>query len=372
MPRMTSPYLPDTGRGALIVLDTDQLERAGFPDGGVFRMLHTMANLHGHTLAVPQTVAIEHLTHHHFATQQLVGSSSEDAARRRREALHAYFMILPTPEGAAQEALERVAERRLPARAASVDGDVGNAEAHGIRDTVVWLTLLAAFEDRNQMLWFLSNNQAFAARTAFHPDLRAEAEQRLGTDRSLFLGLMLDGILGLLRRWGNKVTISAQDLYHLVRSESVAQQVRAVITEPVRPFAPDVPVPDTVPLAFHGRLGRPVAYQVDDRLWMPSRIRWRVHGEEHTCSSSSVITTRVLLEVSVEPMLVLGVTVLDVSTAPNSPSSTANRSSDSFGSFAGPFDCRPIRPAVPNTAVPRASRASSPEGIPIAKGPNDG
>ncbi|MDX3800496.1 hypothetical protein [Streptomyces sp. AK04-3B] len=323
MRRLTSPYLPDTDRGALIVLDTDQLELAGFPEGGVFRMLHTMANLHGHTLAVPQTVAMEHLAHHHFVAQQLAGSSSEDAGRRRREALHAYFTILPTPEGAAEEALDRVTARRLPARAASVDGDVGKAEAHGIGDTVVWLTLLAAFEDRNQMLWFLSGNQAFAARTAFHPDLRAEAEQRLGTDRSLFLGLMQDGILALLRRWGTRVTISAQHLDVLVRSESVGQQVRAVITGPVRPFAPNFPVPDTVPLAFDGRLGVPVAYQVDDRLWMPSRIRWRVGGEEHTCSGSSVIMTRVLLEVSVEPMLVLGVTVLDVSIA--EPSATRGR-----------------------------------------------
>ncbi|MGW2615208.1 hypothetical protein [Streptomyces sp. NPDC001500] len=312
---MANSYLPDTGRGALIVLDTDQLELAGFPDGGAFRMLHTMATLHGHTLAVPQTVAIEHLAQRSFVTRQAAGSSPEDAARRRREALHAYFTILPTPEGAAEEALDRVSERRLPARPASVDGDDGKAEAHGIRDTVVWLTLLAAFEDRNQMLWFLSNNQAFAARTAFHPDLRAEAEQRLGTDRSLFLGLMQDGILALLRRWGTQVTVSAQDLDLLVRSESVGQQVRAVITGPVRPFAPDYPVPDTVSLAFDGRLGRPLAHQVDARLWMPSRIRWRVRGEERTCSGSSVIMTRVLLEVGVEPMLVLGVTVLGVSTA---------------------------------------------------------
>ena len=315
MRHMTNSYLPDTDQGALIVLDTDQLELADFPDGGVFRMLHTMANLHGHTLAVPQTVAIEHLAHHHFVAQQLAGRSSEGAVRRRREALHAYFTVLPTPEGAAEEALDRVTERRLPARAASVDGDVGEAQAHSIRNTVVWLTLLAAFEDRNQMLWFLSGNQAFASRAAFHPDLRAEAEQRLGADRSLFLGLMQDGSAALLKRWGNKVTISAQDLDLLVRSESVVQQVRAVITGPVRPFAPDSPVPDTVPLAFDSRLGRPLAYQVDDRLWVPSRIRWRVRGEEHTCSGSSVIMTRVLLEVSVEPMLVLGVTVLDVSTA---------------------------------------------------------
>ncbi|MEW2051845.1 PIN domain-containing protein [Streptomyces sp. NPDC005476] len=315
MGRMTNPYLPDTDRGALIVLDTDQLELAGFPDGGVFRMLHTTANLHGHTLAVPQTVAIEHLAHHHFEAQQLTGRSPQDAARRRREALHAFFTILPTPEGAAEEALDRVAERRLPARAASVDGDVGKAEAHGIRDTVVWLTLLAAFEDRNQMLWFLSGNQDFAAGSAFHPDLRAEAEQRLGTDRSLFLGLMKDGIPALLKRWGTRVTVSAQDVNPLVRSESVVQQVRAVITGPARSFAPDFPVPGTGLLAFDGRLGRPLAYQVDDRLWVPSRIRWRARGEEHTCSGSSSIMTRVLLEVSVEPTLVLGVTVLDVSTA---------------------------------------------------------
>ncbi|MCQ9130284.1 hypothetical protein [Streptomyces hilarionis] len=315
MRRMTNSYLPDTDRGALIVLDTDRLELADFPDGGVFRMLHTMANLRGHTLAVPQTVAIEHLARHHFAARQSAGSSSDDAARRRREALHSYFTILPTPEGAAAEALDRVAERRLPARAASVDGDVGKAEGHGIRDTVVWLTLLAAFEDRNQMLWFLSGNQAFAARGAFHPDLRAEAEQRLGTDRSLFLGLMRDGIPALLRRWGTKVAVNAQDMDRLVQSAAVAQQVRALITGPVRPFAPDFPVRDTGPLALDGWLGRPRAYQVDDRLWVPSRIRWRFRGEEHTSSGFSVIMTRVLLEVSVEPTAVLGVTVLDVGTA---------------------------------------------------------
>ncbi|MBK6016634.1 hypothetical protein [Streptomyces sp. MBT53] len=307
----------------MIVLDTDQLELAGFPDGGVFRMLHTTADLHGHTLAVPQTVAMEHLAHRHFEAQQLAGRSSEDAARRRREALHAFFTILPTPEGAAEKAFHRVAERRLPARAASVDGGAGKDEAHSIRDTVVWLTLLAAFEDRNQMLWFLSGNQDFAARSAFHPDLRAEAEQRLGTDRSLFLGLIKDGIPALLKRWGTKVTVGAQDLDHLVRSETVVQQVQAVITGPARPFAPDFPVPGTDFLAFDGRLGRPLAYQVDDRLWVPSRIRWRAHGKEHTCSGSSFIMTRLLLEVSVEPILVLGVTVLDVS--PGEPSAARER-----------------------------------------------
>lgn len=315
MGRMTNSYLPDTDRGALIVLDSDQLELAGFPDGGVFRMLHTAADLHGDTLAVPQTVADEQLAQQHVEAQELTGPSPEDAVRRRREALHAFCTILPTPEGAVEEALDRVAKRRLPARAASADAVVGKAEAHGIRNTVVWLTLLAAFEDRNQMLWFFSDNQDFAARSAFHPDLRAEAEQRLGTDRSLFLGLIKDGIPALLKRWGTKVTLSAQDLNLLVRSESVAQQVRAVITGPARPFSPDSPVPGTGLLAFDGRLSRPVAYQVEDRLWVPTRIRWRAHGEEHTCSGSSFIMTRVLLEVSVEPMLVLGVTVLDVSTA---------------------------------------------------------
>ncbi|MGW1271567.1 hypothetical protein [Streptomyces sp. NPDC002491] len=88
-----------------------------------------------------------------------------------------------------------------------------------------------------------------------------------------------------------------------------------MLTGPVRPFAPDFPAPGTDLLAFDGRLGRPLAYQVDDRLWAPSRIRWRARGEEQACSGSSFIMTRVLLEVSVEPLLVLGVTVLDVSTA---------------------------------------------------------
>ncbi|MFE9451840.1 hypothetical protein [Streptomyces sp. NPDC006739] len=313
MERMTNSHLPDTER-ALIVLDTDQLELAGFPDGSVFRTLHTTANLYGHTLAVPQVVAMEHLTQHRLGVQQLPGRSPEAATQRRCEALHALLTVLPTPEGAAEEALDRVAGRRLPAGTMSVDGDEGKVEDHAIRDTIAWLTLLDAFNSRNQMLWFLSGDQHFAARSAFHPDLRTEAAQRLGAERSLFLCLMKNGIPALLKRWGTQVTLDTAELSLLARSDSVTQQVRSVITEPVRPFAPDFPVPSTSLLAFDGRLGRPLAYQVDDRLWVPSRIRYRVYGEEHTRFGSSFIMTRVLLEVSGEPKLVRGVTVLDVST----------------------------------------------------------
>ncbi|MFI5823757.1 hypothetical protein ACIA8I_32420 [Streptomyces rishiriensis] len=314
MERMTNPHLPDMERGALIVLDTDQLELVGFPDGAVFKMLHTTAHLHGHTLAVPQTVAIEHLAHHRFEAEQLTGRPPEEAAQRRREALHASFTILPTPQGAREEALDRVANCRLPARTVPVERDDGKVKAHAIRNTVVWLTLLDAFEARNQQVWLLSGDQGFAARSAFHPDLRAEAGQRLGTERSLFLGLMKEGIPALLKRWGTKVTVSSQDLNLLVRSEAVVQQVRTTVTAPVRPFAPDFPLSSTSLLAFDGRLGRPLAYQIHDRLWAPSRIRWKVREQEDTPFGSSLIMTSVLLEISTEPMHVRSVTVLDVGT----------------------------------------------------------
>ncbi|WP_055528260.1 hypothetical protein [Streptomyces graminilatus] len=312
MERMTNSHLPDVDR-ALIVFDADQLELVGFPDGGVFRMLHSTANLYGHTLAVPQTVAMEHLAHHRFEVQQSTGRSPEEAAQRRHDALHTLLTILPTPEGAAEEALDRVACGRLPDRTVSADGDDGKLKDHAVRDTVVWLTLLDAFEARNQMLWFLSGDRHFAARSAFHPDLRAEAAQRLGTERSSFLGLMTDGIPTLLKRWGTRLKLSAEELNLVVRSDSVAQQVRTVITGPVRPFPPDRVVPSASLLAFDGWRGRPLAYQVHDRLWVPCRIRWSTDGEERARFGSSFIVTRVLLEVSVEPMLVRAVTVLDVS-----------------------------------------------------------
>ncbi|MFJ8141561.1 hypothetical protein [Streptomyces sp. NPDC096013] len=275
---MTNQHLPDTDRGALIVLDIDQLELTGFPDGAVFRMLHTAAGRHGHTLAIPQTVAEEHLSHHRVEAQQSTEGSSEEAVQHRREALHTRFAILPTPEGAAEAALARVSDR-------------------SVRDTVVWLTLLDAFEAWDRMLWFLSGNQGFAEGSALHPGLRAEAGLRLGTERSLFLGLLKDGILTLLKSWGTQVPLSAQDLNRLTQSDPVVRQVR----------------PSTGHLTFDSRLGLTRAYQIDDRLWVPGRIRWKVGGEESTSSGSSSLVTRVLLEVAVEPLVVRGVTVLDVS-----------------------------------------------------------
>ncbi|MGQ4434185.1 hypothetical protein [Streptomyces sp. SAS_260] len=167
-----------------------------------------------------------------------------------------------------------------------------------VRDTVVWLTLLDAFEARDRMLWFLSGNRGFAEGSAFHPDLRAEAELRLGAERSLFLGLLKDGFLTLLKRWGTRVPLGAHDLNRLMRSDPVVRQVR----------------PNTGHLAFDSRLGLTRAYRIGDRLWvLPGRIRWRVGGEEPTSSNSSFLVTRVLLEVGVEPLVVRGVTVLDVS-----------------------------------------------------------
>ncbi|MFJ9895946.1 hypothetical protein ACIQPR_21780 [Streptomyces sp. NPDC091280] len=312
MERTTNPYLPDTRRGALIVFDADQLELVGFPDGAVFRMLHAAARLNGHTLAVPQAVAIEYLAHPPVDAQPSTERPPEEAAQRRLDALQAYFTVLPTPEGAAEEALKRVADRRVPGHAQSDTGeDDGKAEERAVQDTVVWLTLLDAFEAHNRMLWFLSDNHNFAQRSAFHPDLRAEAEQRLGTDRSLLLGLMRDGVPTLLKRWGTRVRMNTRDLDLLVRSDAVAQQVRNTVTRPARPFATDFSVPSTTLLAFDGRLGRPHAQQVTDRLWLTSRIRWRCYGEESAPTEPAYIVTRLLLEVGVEPLLVRGVTVLD-------------------------------------------------------------
>ncbi|MFE3865760.1 hypothetical protein ACFXPT_35865 [Streptomyces goshikiensis] len=105
------------------------------------------------------------------------------------------FTILPTPPGAAEEALRREAHRMAPVEQVWTDGK-NKVKARGARDTAIWLTLLAAAETEHE-IWFLSYDKDFGSANGFHPALSEEARTRLGESPER-LRLIHQGIQQLL------------------------------------------------------------------------------------------------------------------------------------------------------------------------------
>lgn len=187
----------------MIILDTNQLERAQPPDGPLIAMLQTLGGQTGHQLCLPELVRVEHLAHYRREVEAALTKrqAAEDdllklvpniryqeqapldvdrAVVTRSERLEQVFVIRPTPDTAAREALLREA-RRMPPAKVSHDGP-----GSGARDVAIWLTAIAACKESAENTFFVAaDNNAFGKET-LKPELLEELLVQLGTDASLF------------------------------------------------------------------------------------------------------------------------------------------------------------------------------------------
>lgn len=295
----------------MIVLDTNQLRHATFPHGAVLGMLRKIAEIGGHTLALPQMVVIEHVARHRHEIEQAVTSarkalatlgkafeedltnrvadlSEEEAAQKRRTELEDSFTLLPTPPGAADEALAREANRRPPAERVWEDHEGKPVKAHGARDVLIWLTILEAACQTGEDIWFVSMDRDFGNedKSDFHDALCDEAHARLGENADR-LRLLSGGIDQLLKELATP-TKAPKDLENLLKSNLVAYAVHIAMAGP-NLFMALLPIASGTAHGFlsqgltlnESRVLRSKTYQVDDRIWVSAQLACRATKTFH-------------------------------------------------------------------------------------------
>ncbi|MGJ9422322.1 PIN domain-containing protein [Aeromicrobium sp. CF3.5] len=181
----------------MIVLDSNAVRGDGFGASCNATLLHGLAVVCGHPLALPQLVLDEDLANYRRSIQGYLDAGDTDkvlaavptwvrradvarglstdmpntntAAQYREEALRKVFWkILPSPEGSSDEAHRREVNRDRPA---SISGGEG-------RDVVIWLTALAAASEvAPHQLIFVSRDRAFRFEETnrMHGELLSEA-----------------------------------------------------------------------------------------------------------------------------------------------------------------------------------------------------
>ncbi|MER6394068.1 PIN domain-containing protein [Streptomyces sp. NPDC001523] len=293
----------------MIVLDTNQFSKVFFPHGPALGMIRKIASWRRRVLAIPEMVAIELVAHHqheveqnlkaaHSALVALSGAfnedllapvrklSAQDAADQYRSALEEVFTILPTPVGAAEEALRREAHRMAPAEQVWSDGK-NKVKARGARDTAIWLTLLAAAQTEEEV-WFLSYDKDFGSADGFHPALAAEAQARLGESPGR-LRLMHQGIQQLLEELAEEFPPPRAEVERIMRGQAVRNAVADHMSHGVDEFLAMLPyVTQEVGAALFqapklqvDKVMDTKAYKIGERIWFSARLRW--HGERtHT------------------------------------------------------------------------------------------
>lgn len=189
----------------MIVLDTNALRGGGYGPSTSATLLRALAAETGHTLALPREVLEEFVASLERDVEPVIAAGDvqrllgivpfwlgrSDAARGvgvthwpsvaavlddRRDSLtrrlSTRFEILATPDGAADEAMDREKSRRPPA----------TPTGRGARDVVVWLTALsAARRSRAANVYFVSEDRGFRGEDdrTLHHQLRSEAPRNL-------------------------------------------------------------------------------------------------------------------------------------------------------------------------------------------------
>ncbi|MEH0513390.1 PIN domain-containing protein [Streptomyces sp. B21-079] len=288
----------------MIVLDTNQLEHVAFPHGAVLGMLRKIAELQQQSLAIPEMVVVEHVAHYRHRLEQALTTarkalaalnkafhqdlsshieelSVEAAVEKQYAALRGIFTILPTPPGAAEEALRREANRIAPAEQVWEVGNGKPIKARGARDVTIWLTLLQCARSTDIPVWFVSQDGDFG-KEDFHAVLREEAERELGSDAGR-LRLLHGGIDQLLRELAEPAQKPAA-LAMMLEGSVVAHAAHIALTEadvfarllPRLPRDPNyAAIPyGSVALGSHD-VKRTETYQVGDSLWVSAQLRWQ-------------------------------------------------------------------------------------------------
>lgn len=146
-----------------------------------------------------------------------------------RKALQDRVELIPTPDGAADEALRREIERLPPAR-----------EGKGARDVVIWLSTLAALTGTADLLYFVSQNSRDFAAADDTKTLHAALRSELGPLEARFCYFSsLDDFLGVLAQSGT----ASLDGARLCASQEVLASLSRAIEEglDIREIAPLLP-----------------------------------------------------------------------------------------------------------------------------------
>ncbi|WP_066951218.1 PIN domain-containing protein [Streptomyces lushanensis] len=287
----------------MIVLDTNQLRSAVFPHGAVMNMLTKIAELNERPLAIPRMVAVEDIAHHQHAIEDALkdarkaagvldhalGSelmteirrlSGSRAAATRWEALDAVFKILPTPPGAAEEALRREANRQPPAEQTWVDSNGKSVKARGARDVTIWLSILEAARSTDGEVWFVSQDADFG-RDDFHPLLRQEAQRYL-RDGHTRLRLLNGGIEQLLSELAER-SDEPKELGTWLQADVIGEAVSAQLVGS-HTFFRLMPESDILPARGMTSTGTEVSvqevrrrrtYRVGGHTWVSAQLRCR-------------------------------------------------------------------------------------------------
>ncbi|MFC5677089.1 PIN domain-containing protein [Aeromicrobium endophyticum] len=184
----------------MIVLDTNALRGEGFGASCNASLLRGLSSACGHPLALPQLVLEEDLANYGRSVQKHLDAGATDkiltvvpswlgrvdvvqgtstdmpnlttALKYRDAALRKVFGILPSPEGASDEAHRREVNRLRPASTTGGEG----------RDVVIWLTATAqARRIAPSQLFFVSADRTFRYEdtSGLHAELMAEAPPNL-------------------------------------------------------------------------------------------------------------------------------------------------------------------------------------------------
>lgn len=313
-PAVSADYDPGrrrTYRWAVIVLDTNQLERAQPPDGPLLAMLQTVAKQAGQDLQLPEMALEEHLSHYRAqlaeadrervkavrTLQRLVRYFNprdpgpfevERAVEDRAEQLKRIFGILNTSDYACKEALLREARRQPPAAAR------WDRPGKGARDVAIWLTAVGACKEKGEDVYFVAQDKDAFGERELLPELVGELAATLGGRASAFHYCY--GIPGLLDLFASKHDAD-------LRPEQIAgsERVRAAVvtsldsTEVVAQLAAGGGLLSGLtagirigqPVLELVSLGRAMAYRVGDATWASAQPEWDVDRDFATTSLSA-------------------------------------------------------------------------------------
>lgn len=277
------------------MLDTNQAELLDVSPNPLFVMVRHVAAAHGHELAIPEMVLTEMLAHWRYRVEtqlRLVERASAELgnlraslmpirlpdvdklADQREAVLREQYMVLPTPEGAAVEALGREANRRRPA---DIDWEKKGA---GARDVVVWLTLLAATEQHARDLVFVSDDgDFFDRRGALHPELSAEVSARSADGYPLQCVRKIDDLLALL---ATQVPVPPtfdllESSRHMIK-DVVGKSAQGGTLAALRSVASLLGDRLESSLEVSQLIAEPrskvYAYEVSGKIWICARARW--------------------------------------------------------------------------------------------------
>jgi hypothetical protein len=295
----------------VIVLDTNQLERAQPPDGPLLAMLQTVAKQAGQDLQLPEMALEEHLSHYRNqlaeadrkrieavrTMQRLVRYFNprdpgpfevERAVQDRAEQLKRVFGILKTPDYACKEALLREARRQPPA-ATRWDGP-----GKGARDVAIWLTAVGACKEQGEAVYFVAQDKVAFGDGVLLPELADELAATLRGRASAFHYCY--GIPGLLDLFASKHDADLRP-ERIAGSEAVRAAVETSLNsaEVISQLAVGVGllggltagIRTDQPVLELASLGRVMAYRVGDATWASAQPEWDAAWDFATTSLSA-------------------------------------------------------------------------------------